>query len=131
MRERVVKRYSEGFKRQVVADLESGRFGSLYEAKGHYGIINSTTINSWLKRYGKNHLLARVIRVEKPEEADQLTALQRKVAALERALGQTQAENLLNAEYLKLACEQMGQEAEAFKKKCVGKRSIGPTGPGK
>jgi hypothetical protein len=30
---------------------------------------------------------------------------------------------LLNGEYLKLACERMGEEVEAFKKKSDGKRS--------
>jgi hypothetical protein len=42
------------------------------------------------------------------------------VAKLERALGQTQAENLLNQELLKRACQRLGEDLEAFKKKSVG-----------
>jgi len=36
-------RYSQAFKRQVVADLESGRFGSIRAASRHYGIRGSGT----------------------------------------------------------------------------------------
>ena len=49
---------------------------------------------------------------------------------MEQALGTTQAENVWNATFLKLACEQLGQEVESFKKKSDGKRSTGPKGAG-
>lgn len=127
MRERVVWRYSACFKRQVVAELESGRFASFEAARAHYGIGGAETIKSWLKQYGKNHLLAKVVRVEQPGEADRIRRLQQQVAQLERALGQTQAQNVLNAAYLKLACEQLGQEVDAFKKKSDGKPSTKPS----
>ncbi|MEI8197213.1 MAG: transposase [Phycisphaerae bacterium] len=127
MRERIIRRYSECFKRQVVSDLESGRFASVGQARAHYEIKGSTTVNTWLSRYGQGHLRAKVVRVEKPDEADRVRELQGQVAALQRALGQTQAENLLNAEYLKLACVRLGEAPEAFKKKCVGRPSTGPT----
>lgn len=123
MRERRVLRYSACFKRQVVDDLESGRFDSIEAARQHYGIGGMSTIQKWLKRYGKNHLQAKVVRVEKPGEADQIRQLKAKVARLEQALGQTQAQNVLNAQYLNLACEALGEEVEAFRKKCDGKPS--------
>ena len=126
MRERIVQRYSACFKQQMIADLESGRFGSIEQAREHYGIGGKTTVQGWLKRYGKNHLQAKVVRVEKPGEADQVRRLKQQVAQLQQALGQTQAENVLNATYLKLACEEMGQDVETFKKKSDGRRSTGP-----
>lgn len=122
-----VYRYSVCFKRQVVWELESGRFASIEAARRHYDIGGSQTIKGWLKRFGKNHLRAKVVRVEKPDEADRVRQLQRRIQDLERALGRTQAENVLNAEYLKIACEQLGQEVEAFKKKPVGGRSTPPS----
>lgn len=124
MRERTVHRYSACFKRQVIADLESGRFSSLEQARAHYGIGGSSTIRKWLKRFGRNHLQAKVVRVEKPGEADRIGELRAQVARLERALGQTQAQSMLHAQYLKLACEALGEEVEAFQKKCDGKRSM-------
>lgn len=130
MSQRTILRYSEAFKRALVSDLESGRFASVGAARAHYEIRGATTVNDWLARYGKNHLMAKVVRVEKPDEADRILELKRQVAALQKALGMTQAENLLNAEYLKLACERLGEEPEGFKKKCVGRRCTGPTGKG-
>lgn len=126
MRERIIKRYSECFKRQVVEDLERGRFGSLNEAKSHYGIKGSITIQKWLNHYGKNHLQAKVVRVEKPDEQDRIRAYKRQIMQLQQALGQTQAENVLNGAFLKLACEALGQDVETFKKKSVGQRCTPP-----
>lgn len=127
MRQRVVVRYSACFKRQVIAELERGRFDSLEQARAHYGIGGAQTISSWLGRYGRNHLQSKVVRVEQPGEADRIRQLQKQVAQLERALGQTQAQSVLHAQYLKLACEELGLEEEAFKKKCDGVRCMPPS----
>jgi transposase len=126
MRERTVLRYSACFKRQVIAELESGRFASIQQAREHYGIKGHATIQQWLRRYGKNHLQTKVVRVEKPGEADQIRELKAKVAQLERALGQTQAQNVLRGEYLKLACAELGEAVEAFEKKGDGRRATPP-----
>jgi transposase len=125
MRVRVIRRYSAAFKREVVEEIESGRFESIQAAADHHGIKGSMTVRGWVELLGKNHLLAKVVRVEKVGEADQMLQLRRQIERLQKALGQTQAENLLNGEYLKLACEQMGEEVESFKKKSDGKRSTG------
>ena len=125
MQERIIRRYSVCFKQQVIRELEQGRFSGIEQARLHYEIGGNDTIQNWLKRYGRNDLQAKVVRVEKPNEADRIRQLKRQVLELERALGQTQAQNVLNAEHLKLACEQLGLEVEAFKKKCDGKRSTG------
>jgi transposase-like protein len=127
MGSRLILRYSDAFKRQVVEDLESGRFSSAREAGAHHGIKGATTVRNWARRLGKNHLLAKVVRVEKIGEADRMSALRAEVARLERALGQTQAKRLLSESYLELACVRLGEEVEAFKKKCDGKRCIAPS----
>jgi transposase len=127
MGQRKIWKYSDCFKRQVIADLEAGRFGSIDAARVHYGIGGCFTIQAWLRRYGRNELLPKVVRVEKPGEVDRLRELKRRVEHLERALGQTQAENVLNQAYLKLACERLGVEVEAFKKKSAGRPSTPPS----
>jgi len=121
--QRIIRRYSACFKQQVVAELESGRFDSIEAARRHYEIGGAMTIQKWLKRLGKNHLKPKVVRVEAPDEADRIDQLQQRVKHLEQALGRTQAQNVLNEQYLKLACEQLGQEVESFVKKCDGGRS--------
>ena len=100
MEHRTVRQYSLCFKRQVIDDLESGRFGSIDAARRHYGIRGRGTIQIWLRKYGKNHLLPKVVIVQKPDEKDQIRELKRQVAELQRVLGQTQAQNVLNGELL-------------------------------
>jgi transposase-like protein len=120
MNDRVVVRYSVSFKRQVIADLESGRFSTIQEAKAHYGIAGASTIQGWLRRYGRNELCAKVVRVERPDEKDQIRQLKQQIRQLKEALGQTQAEKIIGEEFLKMACEAMGVDVEAFKKKHGG-----------
>ncbi len=95
MKQKIVRRYSICFKRQVIADMESGRFGSVAEARHHYGIVGNATVQRWLRKYGKNHLAPKVIRVQKPNEKDQIQQLKQQVAQLQQALGQTQARSIL------------------------------------
>ena len=117
MHQKIVFRYSQSFKQQVISDLESGRFSAISQAQEHYGIAGSATIQNWLIKYGRNHLCAKVVRVEKPNEKDKILELKKQIKQLKEALGQTQAENVINQEFLKIACEQMGQDIESFKKK--------------
>lgn len=125
MHQHIIRRYSACFKQQVIRELEQGRFSCVEQARLHYEIGGKGTIQNWLKRYGRNDLQAKVVRVEKPHEADRIRELKRQVLELQQALGQTQAQNVLNAEHLKLACEQLGLDVEAFKKKVAGKQSAG------
>lgn len=126
MARRTVVHYSSCFKRQVVADLERGRFDSIGAAQRHYGIGGMHTVQRWLRKYGKDHLLPKVVLVQKPDEKDRIRELKRQVAELQRVLGQTQTENVLNAEFLQIACEELGCDMEAFKKKVGGMRSVRP-----
>jgi transposase len=121
MNQRLVVRYSIGFKRQVVEQLESGRFSSITEAQLHYGISGNCTIQKWLRKYGRNELCPKVVRVEKPNEKDQIRELKKQIRQLKEALGQTQAEKVIGEEFLKMACEDMGVDVEMFKKKVGGK----------
>lgn len=123
MQRKAVIRYSTAFKQQVVADLESGRFGSILAAGEHYGIRGSQTVRKWLKQFGRNHLIPKVVRVEKPDEADQIRQLKKQIRQFQEALGKTQLQNSLNDSFLRIACEQLGVDCEEFKKKVATKRS--------
>jgi transposase len=126
MAQRIWRRYSLAFRVKVVGEIESGAFDSVSAAGRHYGIGGADTIWGWVRKLGKNHLLGKVVRVETLNERDELAKLKQQVKGLEQALGQTQAENLLNQSYLKLACERLGEEVEVFRKKCVGGQSTSP-----
>jgi transposase len=111
-------RYSEAFKFQVLRDLDSGRFSSIAEAQRTYGITGKGTVQSWVLRYGMNHLVGKVMRVETPEEANELKKLRRRVKDLERALADASLDRLLDEAYLHIACERAGiKDVAEFKKK--------------
>jgi transposase len=117
MERKTVFRYSMGFKQQVIEQLEAGRFYSINEAKEHFGIHGNYTIQKWLRKYGRNHLCAKVVRVEKPDERHQVRELKKQIRQLKEALGQTQAEKVLGQAFLEIACEELGTDVEEFKKK--------------
>ena len=114
-------RYSDSFRRHVVDELESGRFASMSAAKRHYGNGGWNTIPGWLSKDGKNHLLPKVVIVQRPNEKDQIRELRRQKQELEQALGQMQLQNMISEKRLEIACEELGVEVEAFKKKRIGK----------
>jgi len=117
-----VRRYSEAFKLQVVTELEAGRLANLAEARRKYGIVGGETVSSWLKKYGREHLLPRIIRVETPNEKDQMKKLQKENERLKQALADSHMDAVLYKSWFKIACEKFGvEDIEAFKKK-LGKK---------
>lgn len=84
---RIFKRYSEAFKQKVVSEIESGVL-TIHQAQKRYCIGSHGTIINWIKRLGKNHLLAQRVRVETTNEVNQLTQLTADKQRLESALAQ-------------------------------------------
>jgi transposase len=124
MRQKPQRRYSEAFKMQVVSELESGKVKSRSAARRKYGIAGSETIEKWLRKYGKGHLLPGVLRVETPEEADRLKDLEKENRRLKQALGEAHMDAALYQSWLKVACREFGvKDFEAFKKKLEKRRS--------
>lgn len=118
---RSVVRYSEAFKLQVVRELEQGRFGSVGEARRAYGVRGSATVDAWIRRFGKDHLLGKVVRVMKADEQAEVQALRKQVRELKAALADAHIDARLDAAYLKIACRAAGiEDVEAFKKKHAG-----------
>jgi transposase-like protein len=119
---RPVIRYSEAFKLQVVRELEAGRFSSVCEASRAYGIKGAVTVRTWARRYGKDHLLGKVIVVMKADEQTEVKELRKRVRELEKALADAHIDARLDAAYLKIACRRAGiEDVEDFKKKHDGK----------
>ena len=92
--EKVFYRYSSAFKQKVVSEVESGKL-TVAEARGVYDIKGADTIPSWLKKFGKNHLLHKVIRIEMKDEKDKIKELKHQKRELESALAQA---------HLKIVC---------------------------
>ncbi len=118
---KVVMRYSEAFKLQVVRELEQGRFENVGAAGRVYGVRGSETVANWVRRYGKEHLLRKVVRVMKADEQAEVQSLRKRVRELERALADAHLDLKLEAAYVKLACEAAGvKDVVEFKKKHAG-----------
>ncbi len=116
-------RYSEAFKLQVLREIEQGRFATRAAAYRAYGIRGQGTIERWAVKYGKNHLVGKVVRVETPKEVSELKALRRRVKDLEKALADAHLKGRFDEAYLRLACRAAGiEDVEGFKKKHVGKQ---------
>jgi transposase-like protein len=56
MKKRII-RFSEAFKLEVVSAIESGEVEGIRQTMKRFGITGSTTVKSWLYKYGKNHLI--------------------------------------------------------------------------
>lgn len=120
--EQVYYRYSEVFKRHVVSEIESGKFESLNSASRKYGIKGETTIRSWLKKYGKDNLLPKKVRIEMPKEQDQIKSLKQRIKELEKTLADTRVGEVINQAYFEIVCEEHGiTDFESYKKKVAKK----------
>ena len=71
---------------QVVRELEQGRFKSPWEAGRAYGVKGTKTVAYWVRQFGKDHLLGKLVRVMKADEEAEVKALRKRVRELERAL---------------------------------------------
>ena len=110
-------RYSEAFKRQVVEQIASGKFSSFHKARMAYGIRGSTTIAKWVKKYGREDLLPKRIRIETMEEIDHLKEARLRIKELEAALADAHIDHCLEHSFLGIACERMEMDVDDFKKK--------------
>ena len=110
-------RYSEAFKRQLVEDLEDGKFRSFSEARRAYGIRGLATIQRWVRRYGNEKILPKKVKIETMKERDELKEAKKRIRELEPALADAHIDHALSDAYVQIACERMGEDLASFKKK--------------
>lgn len=121
----LVIRYSEAFKMEIVRELEESG-ASFEQVRRKYGIRSSATVQRWVRRYG-NGTRGKIIRVEKPEEINELKQLRERTRRLERALADANLDLALERQYTRLACERAGiKDVAEFKKKAGGQPPTGP-----
>ena len=110
-------RYSEAFKRQVVEEISRGKYLSPQRARKAYGIIGAETVETWVRKYGREDLLPKRIRIETMKERDELKEARKRIRELEAAVADAHIDFCLEKAYLTIACERLGEEREGFKKK--------------
>jgi translation initiation factor 2 alpha subunit (eIF-2alpha) len=69
------------------------------------------------------------VRVEMPDEKDQIKQLKKQIKQLHQVLGRTQAEKAINEAFLEIACEKLGEDVDEFKKKADSQLSDKPGEP--
>lgn len=87
-----IRRYSEAFRRQVVAEYENGVGISSLQKK--YGISGGTTIQTWIKKYAKQGFRHELVHIQTAEEVNRVKELEKQVKELEQALGKVMLEKL-------------------------------------
>ena len=115
--ERVWIRYSEAFKRQVVGELERGKHSSIERARRAYGIRGSMTVWGWIRKYGREDLLPKRVRIETLKEQDELKAARKRIRELEAAVADAHIDHCLEKAYFHVLCERTGMDPDDFKKK--------------
>ncbi len=103
-----VKRYSEPFKRHVVREYEDG--ATIEALRRKYGIGGGSTIQGWVKKYGREGLRHQVMRIQTAEEADQVQRLQQQIRELREALAQVTLEKMAAEKTLALYQEAFGTD---------------------
>ena len=110
-------RYSEAFKRQVVEEISRGKHLSPQKAKQAYGIGGSVTVEKWVRKYGREDLLPKRIRIETMKEIDELKEARKQIRELKAAVSDAHIDFCLEKAYLTIACKRLGEDREDFKKK--------------
>ena len=112
---KVIVRYSDCFKRSVIEEIEKNGL-SIEECRRKYAIGGATTIQKWLKMYGKNHLLNKIVRVETIDKIQEIKALKKEIKALKEAYAEVTIEKKVYETYLQVYGEETGRSEEIKKK---------------
>lgn len=109
------RRYSISFKQQVVRELEESG-GSKEWIRKKYGIKGGSTLQDWIRKFGKNHLINQIIRIETMEEKDRIKQLEQEIKKLKMAL----ADSLLAQRSLEVVIDEANKEYKTDLKKNFG-----------
>jgi transposase-like protein len=113
-----VIRYSHAFKMQAVREVESGQKDT-QAVRRKYDIKGAGTVMRWVRQFGSGKY-GKVIRVERPDEIIETARLRIQLRQAKEALADAHMELVLEKAYLEVACEQMDETVEGFKKKHAG-----------
>lgn len=118
----VTRRYSEGFKLKILAELSTGKY-SKKQLGAIYG-INRTTINEWIKKYDRKDLMNTRIMIENQDEISRIKALQKEIEQLKKLLLKKDLDMLVNDSYMEVIAEKYGFKNVAELKKNLNIRPL-------
>lgn len=104
-----VVRYSDCFKQMVVQEIEKDGL-TIHQCQLKYGITGGQTIQNWIKKFGKNHLLNKIIRVETKEQTSEIQLLKKEIKALKEAYAEAMLELKVHQEIIKVSDQMLGTD---------------------
>jgi transposase len=116
-------RYSKAFKLQAVREVEAGE-NCAHAVARKYGVKGTGTVTRWVRRWGSGKY-GKIIRVEKADEINEAARVRRELQLAKEALANAHMELALEKAFLTVACEQLDQTVEGFKKKHGGRPRTG------
>ena len=117
----VTRRYSEGFKLKILAELSTGKYTKSELCKLYS--IAPTTVNVWIKKYNRKDLMNTRIKVETKDEISRIKTLQKEIEQLKKLLLKKDLDAMVLDSYLEVAAEDLGYKSVIELKK---KLSIKP-----
>ena len=105
---------------QCVREVESGE-SSPITVRRKYRIKGPATVMRWVRQFGSGKY-GMIIRVERAHEVNEAGQLRSELRRVKEALADTHMELALEQAFLAVACEELDQSLEDFKKKHAGGR---------
>ena len=119
---RKIYRYSDCFKQSVVSEVEKNGL-TIQQARDRFGIKGTNTIQLWLKKYGRNHLLNKVVRVETKDQINELKQLREENKRLKIAYAELAIDHKLSEKVLEKADEMMGLDLKKKYEQALSQKS--------
>jgi transposase-like protein len=120
LKERQLRSFSHDFKQKKVREIES-KTTTVAEISRQYQVSKSA-VKKWISRYGVNYSKGIRTVVESESDTQKLIELQKRIAELERLVGQKQIQLEFKDKMIELAESYYGVD---IKKKFESKRSSG------
>lgn len=110
MKKRIMKRYSEAFKRQVVSEYEEGF--SVQDLRRKYGVTGNSTIEHWIKQYAHAGLRHELVTIQRADEREREKANEKRLRELEAAVAQLTLEKIVLESSLAEAEKLLGMDVK-------------------
>jgi len=104
--DRVTRGYSEPFKLIILAELSTEKYTKSQLEKIYS--IAPTTINEWIRKYGRNDLMNTRVMAETKDEITRLKVLQKEIEQLKKLLLKKDLDELVNDSHLEVAAQKLG-----------------------
>ncbi len=103
--ERQRRTFSDSFKRKKVKDLELGKVKVVELSRAYQ--VSVSSIYKWINKFGSINKPERII-VESKSDTQKILALQKRIAELERLVGQKEVELIFKDKMIEIAEDKFG-----------------------